>query len=184
MMGVGKTVVGRCLASCLGADFVDADEEIEAAAGCSIPEIFRLHGEAAFRTAERQVIERLLNDAPRIIALGGGAFMNAQTREVIAARAVSVWLNGDIELLWKRVSRRLERRDDRPMLMTENPRATLEQLIAERDPIYAKADIVIEVSDAPRAETAGAVIEALRQQINQQASQQTGGDDRCRQNSR
>ncbi len=161
MMGAGKTAIGRRVAARLGLPFVDADAEIEAAAGCSIPDIFELHGEAAFRDGERRVIRRLLEGPVRVLATGGGAFMDPETRRLIAERAVSLWLRADLDTLWRRV----RRRDDRPLLRTENPRETLRQLIEERYPVYAEADIVVDSTDAPREETVERVLAALRDHL-------------------
>lgn len=157
MMGAGKTAIGRRVAARLDLPFVDADEEIEAAAGCSISDIFTMHGEAAFRNGERRVIERLLNPPVCILATGGGAFIDEGVRTLIGARSISVWLRADLETLWHRV----RRRDHRPMLKTPNPRETLEKLIETRYPIYALADITVESSDGPLEETVDRVIEAV-----------------------
>ena len=158
MMGAGKSTIGRRLGARLHLDFVDADVEIEAAAGCSIEEIFRVHGETAFRDGERRVIARLLDRPPHVLATGGGAFCDPRTREKVRARAVSVWLRADAELLYRRVIRR----GNRPLLKTADVRATLERLIAERDPIYAEADIVVETADSPPDETVEKVLASLQ----------------------
>ena len=157
MMGVGKSVIGRGVAERLKLEFADADEEIEAAAGCSIPEIFERHGEDAFRDGERRVILRLLDKPAKVIATGGGAFMNTETRIAIKERAISVWLNADLDTLWQRVCWR----GDRPMLKTIDPKATLQQLIEERSPTYAEADVMVESTDGPRDATIDRVIYAL-----------------------
>ncbi len=143
MMGAGKSSIGRKLATRLGLSFVDADSEIEAAAGMTIPEIFEIRGEAEFRTGEARVIARLLDGGPQVLATGGGAFQNGETRALIRAKAISVWLKADFEVLMKRI----KRRGDRPMLKTADPAATLQKLIADRYPIYAEADITIESRD-------------------------------------
>jgi shikimate kinase len=158
MMGAGKTAIGRRVAERLGVDFVDADDEIEAAAGCSITEIFERHGEAAFRDGEHRVIARLLEGAPKVVATGGGAFMNEATRRAIESHGTSIWLRADFETLWRRVSRR----DHRPLLKTENPRKTLRDLIEARYPTYAAADLTVESTDGPRSETVDRVIRAVR----------------------
>ena len=132
MMGAGKSWVGRRLAARLGVPFIDADAEIEAAAGCSIEDIFELHGESEFREGERRVIARLLDGPPSVLATGGGAFMNSETRDKIRQCATSVWLRTDIETLLKRVARR----NDRPLLKDGNPREILERLLAEHTPAY------------------------------------------------
>ncbi len=158
-MGAGKSCIGRKLAQRLGLRFVDADSEIEAAAGCSIPEIFERHGEAAFRDGERRVIARLLESHDRqVLATGGGAFMDAGTRRAIAGTGVSVWLRADLELLLRRTSRRSKR----PLLRRGNPRETLSRLIGERYPVYAEADITVDSVDGPPDETVDRVLEALK----------------------
>ncbi len=139
MMGAGKTSVGKRLAAKLGLPFVDADAEIEAGAQLTISEIFERFGEAYFREGERKVIARLLNGGPLVLATGGGAFMNAQTRASLEDKAVSVWLKADLDVLTKR----LRRRNDRPLLKTEDPVATLTNLLQVRDPIYATADVTV-----------------------------------------
>jgi len=139
MMGVGKSSIGRRLAARLGVPFVDADSEIEKAAGMNIADIFARHGEDYFRSGEARVIARLLDGGPQVLATGGGAFMNAQTRTTIANNGVSVWLKADIDVLTKR----LRRRNDRPLLKTDDPVATLAKLLVVRDPIYAEADVTV-----------------------------------------
>ncbi len=156
-MGAGKSCIGKRLAQRLGLAFVDADHEIEAAAGCSIADIFERHGEAHFRDGERRVIARLLDQPPHVLATGGGAFMDARTREKVRVRAVSVWLRADLELLLRRTARRT----NRPLLNNGDRRATLERLIAARHPVYAEADIVVDSNDAPPEATVERVIEAL-----------------------
>jgi len=145
LMGAGKSCIGRRLAALLGLTFVDADTEIERAAGCTIAEIFERHGEAAFRDGERRVIQRLLGQAVQVMATGGGSFMDPDTRAAIQEQAVSVWLRADLELLLKRTGRR----NNRPLLKRGDPRTILEQLMAERYPIYAEADIVVDSADGP-----------------------------------
>lgn len=140
LMGAGKTTIGRRLAQALHLDFVDADAEIEEAAGETIPEIFQNHGEAAFRAGEKRVIARLLTNGTHVLATGGGAYMNAETRETIAQKALSIWLHADLDVLMDRVGRR----GNRPLLNEENPRAVMEKLISERYPIYAQADLTID----------------------------------------
>ena len=153
LMGAGKTTVGRRLARELGLEFLDADAEIEKAAGCTIPEIFENFGEPAFREGEQKVISRMLDDAPHVLATGGGAFMNEETRAAILAKSVSVWLDADIPILLERVSRK----NNRPLLKTGDPETILRNLAAERNPIYALADIRVE-SDGGAHET---VVEAI-----------------------
>ncbi|HMB77402.1 MAG TPA: shikimate kinase [Kiloniellaceae bacterium] len=157
LMGVGKSCIGRNLASRLGLPFVDADAEIEIAAHCSISEIFDRHGEAYFRDGERRVISRLLDAPPQVLATGGGAYLSAATRAAIRARGVAVWLRGDLDLLVKRTARR----DNRPLLKQGDPREILKRLIDERYPIYAKADITVDSVDGPPEVTLERVITAL-----------------------
>lgn len=157
LMGAGKTCIGRRLAERLGCAFVDADEEIEKAAGCSVPDIFELYGEAAFRDGERRVIARLLNDPPHVLATGGGAFIDPEVRQNIADTATSVWLRADLDLLLQRTARR----GDRPLLAQGDRRQTLERLMAERYPIYAEADIVVDSAREVPDVTVERVIAAL-----------------------
>jgi shikimate kinase len=139
MMGAGKSSIGRRVATRLAVPFVDADAEIELAADMTIAEIFAVHGEPYFRAGEARVIARLLERGPQVLATGGGAFMNPQTRAALKKKAVSVWLKADLEVL----TRRLRRRTDRPLLKTEDPVATLTNLLQLRDPIYATADVTV-----------------------------------------
>lgn len=157
LMGAGKTSIGRRLAAQLDMPFVDADAEIEAAAGCTIEEIFERHGEAAFRDGERRVIARLLGGPPQIIATGGGAYMDTATRALIAERAISVWLRADLDTLVSRTARR----SNRPLLKNRDHRATLDQLMQQRYPVYGEADITVDSHDCPPDETVRAVYNAL-----------------------
>jgi shikimate kinase len=157
LMGVGKTSVGKRLAHRLNAKFVDADEEIVAAANLSIPEIFERFGEPHFRDGERRVIARLLDEEPQVIATGGGAFMEPSTRALIKERGISVWLDADLETLLERVSRK----NDRPLLRSGNPRETLRALALQRSPIYALADIHIKSAQGPHEATVDAILKAL-----------------------
>lgn len=157
MMGAGKTTVGRRLASQLGFEFVDSDAEVEKAAGMPISEVFEFHGETEFRAGEARVMTRLLKKPRTVIATGGGVLLNEQTRKRIAAGAVSVWLKADVELLHSRVSRR----NSRPLLNTDDPRATLEKLIEERYPGYAGADVTVTSRDVPHDEVAAHIIAEL-----------------------
>jgi shikimate kinase len=157
LMGAGKTSVGRRLASQLGISFMDADAEIESAAGKSIPEIFADHGEDYFRSGECKVIARLLNDGPKVLATGGGAFMSEETRQNIAAQGISVWLRAKLPLLIKRVSRR----SNRPLLHDADPAEVLGKLIAERYPLYETADITVDSRDQPHDAIVADVIDAL-----------------------
>lgn len=157
LMGAGKSCVGRRLATRLGLPFIDADREIEQAAGCSIPEFFARHGEAAFRDGERRVIKRLLGNPVHVLATGGGAFMDPQTRALVRERGISVWLRADLDLLLRRVLRR----SDRPLLQVADPRRKLEELIALRYPVYAEADVTVDSDDGPPEATVEKVIDAL-----------------------
>ncbi|MCG8593093.1 MAG: shikimate kinase [Kiloniellales bacterium] len=158
LMGAGKSCIGRRLAVRLGLPFRDADAEIESAAGSSIEDIFELHGEAAFREGEARVICRLLTGAPHVLATGGGAFMNPDTRAAIGEAAVSVWLRADLDLLLKRTGRR----NNRPLLKHGDPRKTLSDLMAWRYPIYGTADLIVDSFDGPPEVTVERVLTALR----------------------
>ena len=158
LMGAGKTKLGRIIASSFGLPFLDADEEIELAAGCSIQEIFDCFGEKYFRDGERRVIQRILSEAPAVLSTGGGAFMNEETQAEISKHGVAVWLRADLDLL----VRRTERRSDRPLLNKGNGREILAGLIDERYPVYAKADFAVDVSNEPASETAKRIMRELK----------------------
>jgi shikimate kinase len=158
MMGVGKSSIGRRLASRLGIPFVDADAEVEKAAGMSIADIFAYRGEADFRSGEARVIARLLEGGPQVLAAGGGAFMNAGTREAIRAKGVSVWLKADLDVLLRRISKR---RNERPLLQTADPEETLRALLIEREPIYAQADLTVYSRDVAHDSIVADIITAL-----------------------
>jgi shikimate kinase len=158
MMGAGKTSVGRRLANALGMPFRDADAEIETAAGCSINEIFERFGEPAFRAGERKVIARLLTEPPHILATGGGAFIDPETRAGIRESAISVWLKANVDLLLERV----RRKDNRPLLRNTDSRAALVRLMGEREPVYAQADIVVESDEGPHDTVVKRIISALQ----------------------
>lgn len=145
MMGAGKSSIGRRLGTRLGLPFVDADAEIETAASMSIPEMFATKGEAYFRAGEARVIARILEGGPQVLATGGGAFMNEETRAAIGVKGISIWLNAPLDILL----RRIRRRADRPLLATDDPVETLNRLIAERYPVYAQADLIVESRDVP-----------------------------------
>ncbi len=157
LMGAGKSTVGRRLAERLDIPFVDADLEIERAAGKTIPEIFADHGEPYFRDGERRVISRLLDQGPQVLATGGGAFMNPETRKLIAGRGLSVWLRAELPLLMKRV----RRRSNRPLLDTVDPEAVMRQLIDERYPVYAEAAITIDSRDLSHNVIVNDLLQAL-----------------------
>jgi shikimate kinase len=158
MMGVGKSSIGRRLGARLGIPFVDADAEIESAAGMSITDIFARHGEAAFRSGEARVIARLIAGGPQVLATGGGAVMNEATRALIKQRGVSIWLSAELDLLMRRISKR---KAERPMLQTDDPAATSRELLATRGPIYAQADITVQSRDVPHDAIVTEIVEAL-----------------------
>ena len=156
-MGVGKTTIGRRLATALRCVFRDSDEAIETAAGRSVSDIFNDFGEAAFRDGERKIIARLLSEPPMVLALGGGAFMSAETRALIRQHATSIWLDADLDTLMKRVGRR----DTRPLLQTDDPRAVMASLLAKRNPVYAEADIHIDAAGSSHEETVRTILAQL-----------------------
>lgn len=164
LMGVGKSSVGRRLAHALGLPFRDADDEVEAAAGRSISEIFDELGETAFREGERRVIARLLEQPPHVLATGGGAFMSPETRRLIKSKAISVWLKADLPVLARRVSRK----DTRPLLRDKDPLEALTALAQARYPAYAEADVVVETGDTPHQATVEQVIQALSDYLEEQ----------------
>jgi shikimate kinase len=161
MMGAGKSSIGRRLAARLGIPFSDADAEIEEAAGMSIADIFEAHGEPSFRSGEARVIARLLEQGPQVLATGGGAFVNPETRARIHEKGISVWLKAEIDVL----SRRLRRRSDRPLLRTADPTATLASLLAARNPIYGEANLVVMSRDVPHDVIVEEIIMALRSKL-------------------
>ena len=156
-MGAGKTAIGKRLAARLGLPFVDADEEIERAAGFTISEIFERYGEAEFRAGERRVIARLLDGPRQVVSTGGGAYMDRETRTLLRERAITVWLRADLDVLYERV----RKRGNRPLLRQGNPRDVLARLMAERYPIYAEADLVIDSTAQPADITTEQVIDSL-----------------------
>jgi shikimate kinase len=160
MMGAGKSTIGRRLSSRLGMPFLDADAEIEAAAGMSIPDIFESRGEPDFRDGEARVIARLLDSGPAVLATGGGAFMRKETRDRIRSKAVSIWLKVDADIIMRRVHKR---RADRPLLQTADPEATVGRLINEREPVYRQADLTIASRDVPHEKIVDECIEALHE---------------------
>jgi shikimate kinase len=158
MMGVGKSSIGRRLATRLGIPFVDADSEIEKAAGMSISEIFAHRGEADFRSGEARVIARLLDSGPQVLAAGGGAFMNDTTREAIRDKGVSIWLQAELDVLLRRISKR---RNERPLLQTGDPEATLRALLIEREPTYAQADLTVHSREVAHDSIVADIVAAL-----------------------
>jgi shikimate kinase len=157
MMGSGKSSIGRRVAVRLGIPFVDADAEIEKAAGMTIPDIFSVRGEAEFRSGEARVIVRLLESGPQVLSTGGGAFMNCATRAAIASKGISIWLNAEFEVLMKRI----RRRHDRPLLKTDDPGAALRKLMQERYPIYALADLTVHSREVSHDKIVDEIVGAL-----------------------
>ncbi|MCP1200010.1 shikimate kinase [Notoacmeibacter sp. MSK16QG-6] len=157
LMGAGKTAMGRAISSRLGLPFIDSDDEIETASTMAIAELFQAYGESEFRDLERRVIARLLGEQQRVISLGGGAFVNDETRQAIAGKAFSIWIDADLDLLFARVSRK----PGRPLLQNPDPRGTLARLMDERYPIYARADLHVRSEDLPRDAMAAKMVEAL-----------------------
>lgn len=164
MMGAGKTTVGRRLAARLERAFLDSDEEIEKASNMSVEDMFSTRGEAEFRSGESRVIARILKETGIVLATGGGAFINPDTRALIKSMAVSVWIKAEFDLLFARVSRR----SNRPLLKTENPRATLQALIDKRYPVYAEADVTVISRDVPQEVVAGDIIDAVNDYLKRQ----------------
>ena len=156
-MGAGKSSIGRRLANQLGLPFKDADAEIEAASNLTVSEFFDLHGEAAFREGERKVIARLLKEPRHVLATGGGAFMDKKTRSLIKKKGCSIWLRAELDVIYKRCMKR----NNRPLLKTGNPKATLKKLMEERYPIYADADITVDSGDGPHEIVVDKIITAL-----------------------
>jgi shikimate kinase len=168
MMGAGKSTIGRRLSLRLRLPFLDADTEIEAAAGMSIPDIFETRGEPDFRDGEARVIARLLDGGPAVLATGGGAFLREETRRRITAQAVSIWLKADADIILKRVRRRA----DRPLLQTPDPAATIGRLIGEREPVYQHADITIWSRDVPHEKIVDECIDALHARLCSDGAEQ------------
>jgi shikimate kinase len=171
MMGAGKSSIGRRLAGRLAIPFADADSEIETAAGMSIPDIFSTYGEPYFRSGETRVIARLLESGPQVLATGGGAFMNADTRAAIAARGISIWLKAEFDVLM----RRIKRRQDRPLLKTEDPGETLRALMAERYPVYEQADVTIVSREVPHEKIVDEIVTALAAALPPKVAISRGG---------
>ena len=164
LMGAGKSTVGRRLAEKLGRPFHDSDDEIEKAAGLSVSDIFALHGEEEFRRGEHKVLSRLLNGPPQVLATGGGAYLNPETRDLMREKAVTVWLNAELETLWKRVSRR----NHRPLLRRPDAKQVLSNLFDERRSIYELADLTVASVDGPHSKTVTAIMKALETWTPQQ----------------
>jgi shikimate kinase len=171
MMGAGKSSIGRRLAERLGIAFADADAEIETAHRMSIPDIFSTYGEAYFRSGETRVIARLLEGGPQVLATGGGAFMNADTRAAIAAKGISVWLNAEFDVLM----RRIKRRHNRPLLKSDDPGETLRCLMAERYPVYGQAEITIQSREIPHEKIVDEIVTALAARLVGQGGAEAAG---------
>jgi shikimate kinase len=161
MMGAGKSSVGRRVALRLGIPFVDADTEIEKAAGMAITDIFAIRGEAEFRAGEARVILRLLEGGPQVLATGGGAFVNPDTRAAVAAKGISIWLKAEPDVLMKRI----RRRQDRPLLHTADPAATLRKLLDEREPVYALADLTVQSREVTHDRIVDEIVGAIAGRI-------------------
>lgn len=157
LMGAGKSAIGRMVAGQLGLPFVDTDMEIERVSRMTISELFAAYGEDEFRALETRVIKRLLKSGPRVVSTGGGAFINERTRKQIERGGISLWLNADLDVLWERVNKR----DHRPLLKTENPKKTLQDLMQKRYPIYALADITVLSRDVRKEVIANEVLAAI-----------------------
>jgi len=157
LMGAGKSVIGRMTATQLGLPFIDTDAEIERVSRMTISELFASYGEEEFRALETRVIQRLLKSGPRVVSTGGGAFINDNTRAAIAKGGISLWLRADLDVLWERVNKR----DHRPLLKTENPKQTLENLMNQRYPVYALADITIQSRDVRKETIVKEVLQAI-----------------------
>ncbi|MFI0845113.1 shikimate kinase [Mesorhizobium sp. IMUNJ 23232] len=163
LMGAGKTAIGRKVAALLDLPFIDSDQEIEQVSRMTIPELFERYGEPEFRALEQRVIQRVLETGPQVLSTGGGAFMNAQTRGLIAAQAVSIWLKADLDVLFARVAKK----QNRPLLKTEDPKATLRKLMDERYPIYAEANVTVYTRDERKDVIVGEVLDALAGHLGQ-----------------
>jgi shikimate kinase len=166
LMGAGKSAIGKLVAQMMGIPFIDSDHEIERVSRMTIAELFETYGEPEFRKLEQRVIKRLLKTGPRVLSTGGGAFMNAETRKAIGDAGVSVWLDADLETLWERVLKR----DNRPLLKTENPKKTLEDLMIARYPTYALARLQVKSRDVKKEAMASEVIAALAATVEQTKS--------------
>ncbi len=167
LMGAGKSAIGRIVAQQLGLPFVDTDTEIERVSRMSISELFAAYGEDEFRALETRVIKRLLRTGPRVVSTGGGAFINDKTRKQVERGGLSIWLNADLEVLWERVNKR----DHRPLLKTENPKQTLKDLMDKRYPIYALADITVQSRDVRKEVIANEVMTAVIEHIGKDKTQ-------------
>lgn len=163
LMGAGKTAIGRKVASELGIPFIDSDHEIETVSRTTIPDLFALYGEPEFRSLEQRVIMRLLEGGPQVLSTGGGAFMNAQTRDVVGKRGVSVWLKADLDVLMERVAKK----QNRPLLKNPDPRGVMQKLIDERYPVYALADITVTTREAAKEVITQEVLATIAQRLSE-----------------
>jgi shikimate kinase len=166
LMGVGKSTVGRRLAKRLGLSFVDSDSAIEDAAGCTAAEVFERYGEQDFRDGERRLVRRLMDGEIRVIATGGGAFVDARTRQLLNERAITVWLDAPVDVLAQRTARR----DTRPLLKNGDPKGTLERLAKERRPSYAEAHIHVKSGDGAHRDVVEAIIQALEEHLSKRTA--------------
>jgi len=167
LMGAGKSAIGRLVAQQLGLAFIDTDVEIERVSRMTISELFAAYGEEEFRALETRVIKRLLRGGPRVVSTGGGAFINDKTRKQIERGGLSIWLNADLEVLWERVNKR----DHRPLLKTENPKQTLKDLMDKRYPIYALADITVQSRDVRKEVIANEVLTSVIEYLGKDKTQ-------------
>ena len=167
LMGAGKSAIGRIVAQQLGLPFIDTDTEIERVSRMSISELFAAYGEEEFRALETRVIKRLLRTGPRVVSTGGGAFINEKTRKQIERGGVSVWLSADLDVLWERVNKR----DHRPLLKTENPKQTLQDLMDKRYPIYGLADITVQSRDVRKEVIANEVLTSVIEHFGKDKTQ-------------
>ena len=166
LMGAGKSAIGKRLAARLGLPFVDADDEIERAAGCSIAEFFERFGEQQFRAGERRVISRLLDEPPHVLSTGGGAYIDGETRALMRTKALTIWLRAELDVLFDRVKKRAHR----PLLRQGDPKEILARLMQQRHPIYAEADIVVDSTAQPAERTTEQVIDAIRAYLHPQTT--------------
>lgn len=167
LMGAGKTVIGRKVAQALALPFIDSDHEIEAVSRMSVAELFSIYGEAEFRSLERRVMQRLLKVGPQVVSTGGGAFINEGTRRIVACNGISVWLRADIDTLMERVGKK----QDRPLLRADDPRAVMERLMSERHPVYALADVTVQTRDERKELIVDEVVAGLARHLEASPAQ-------------
>jgi shikimate kinase len=166
LMGVGKSTVGRRLAKRLGLPFVDSDSAIEDAAGCTAAEVFERYGEQDFRDGERRLVARLMDGEIRVIATGGGAFVDERTRQLLNERAITVWLDAPVDILAQRTARR----NTRPLLKNGDPKGTLERLAEERRPLYQEAHIHVKSGDGAHRDVVETIIQALEEHLSKRTA--------------